>query len=379
LQRRVHYLIGVLGTTLALAQAPANAAPSYTFQLLPTVNLQGIAGSSATSINNRGDVVGTLQNRAGPNFDSGVLWKADGTMVSGIGLQHANGINNAGTVAGNALLAPGAAPGRAATFGLSNTPTWRLLDFVGTGTESRANAINDAGQAAGYATTTFGGAPHAVRWDGTVATDLGTLGGSSSLGFAINASGVVAGNARISGCCVNHAAIWQADGSVTDLGLQLASFADSTAYGINDEGAAVGTAVSEWGGYYQAVVWNQGKGSVLAPLFANTTSIAYDINNKGQIVGTSGHATLWDDSVVLDLNTLLPSSVMADGWVLVDATSINDDGSIVGTAHNDRLKLESAYLLKASAAEVPEPASLALVVAGLAGVCAQRRRGIKNS
>lgn len=55
------------------------------------------------------------------------------------------------------------------------------------GPNSTARAINNAGQVAGWADTTHLSdrpdpqlAPHAVVWNGTTATDLGTLGGTSS-------------------------------------------------------------------------------------------------------------------------------------------------------------------------------------------------------
>ena len=65
--------------------------------------------------------------------------------------------------------------------------TYRLTDF---GPYSDVTAINSAGQVTGQV------AGHAFLWDGTTVRDLGTLGGSSSYGFAINAAGQVTGYSR---------------------------------------------------------------------------------------------------------------------------------------------------------------------------------------
>ena len=61
------------------------------------------------------------------------------------------------------------------------------------GSFSTGAAINDSGQVAGTSTTPDG-EPHAFLWDGAVMQDLGALGGTSSNGFAINATGQVTGH-----------------------------------------------------------------------------------------------------------------------------------------------------------------------------------------
>src|SRR5262249_52696313 len=63
------------------------------------------------------------------------------------------------------------------------------------------------------------------------------------------------------------------------------------------------------------------------------------INNAGQVVGSSGmagamatHAFLYRDGALTDLNDLIPPDA---GWVLSDASGINDAGQIVGYgSHN---------------------------------------------
>ena len=65
-----------------------------------------------------------------------------------------------------------------------------------------------------------------------------------------------------------------------------------------------------------------------------TLSLANGINNKGQVVGFSPDAnsnntvaSLWQDGVLTDLNTLIPSN---SPMFLIEALGINDRGQIAG-------------------------------------------------
>lgn len=110
------------------------------------------------------------------------------------------------------------------------------------GTYSVGNDINNVGQVTGYSSITGDSAYHAFISDGTTMTDLGTLGGSSSIGHGINNAGQVTGKAStISGD--NHAFI--SDGTtMTDLGTlggeSGVGFIDSVGLGINDAGLVTG-------------------------------------------------------------------------------------------------------------------------------------------
>jgi probable HAF family extracellular repeat protein len=147
-----------------------------------------------------------------------------------------------------------------------------------------AEAANNGGVLAGYATDASA-QPHAVRWTGGTATDLGTLGGTYSYGFGINSAGDVVGQSTITGNTSSHAFLYH-DGTMSDLGTL--GGASSGAYGIDDSGDIVGWAWPASGGE---------------------------------------HAFLYHDGVMADLNDRLPAG---SGWVLLEARAINSLGQIVG-------------------------------------------------
>jgi probable HAF family extracellular repeat protein len=73
---------------------------------------------------------------------------------------------------------------------------WNGTTPTDLGIDSAAYAINDSGQIAGdrNANGDLGGiGTHATVWNGTIATDLGTLGGSQSGATGINNTGQVVG------------------------------------------------------------------------------------------------------------------------------------------------------------------------------------------
>ena len=87
---------------------------------------------------------------------------------------------------------------------------------------------------------------------------------------------------------------------------------------------------------------------------SNQSSVAWGVNNHGQIVGASGigtvirspgittgvSATLWNGTnSVVDLNTRISTA----GWHLSTAEAINDAGQIVGAGFHNGIK--RAFLL----------------------------------
>ena len=119
--------------------------------------------------------------------------------------------------------------------------------------------------------------------------DLGTLGGTNSDGWAINAHGQVVGSSDISGDSAEHAFLYD-DTSMLDLGTLGGTY--SQAMGINSSGIVVGES------------------------YSTATS-------------TSSDAFLYDGSNMLNLCTLV--GCIAAGWDFLEAaTGISDSGHIIG-------------------------------------------------
>ena len=102
---------------------------------------------------------------------------------------------------------------------------------------------------------------------------------------------------------------------------------------INDRGQAVGISQNESTGRIEAFLEESGKRRSLGTL-GGSFSVARSINNCGEIVGgalTKGddafHAFLYKEDRLIDLNDLLDPR---EGWELLQAVSINNDGEIVG-------------------------------------------------
>jgi probable HAF family extracellular repeat protein len=285
--------------------------------------------SQATNINNSDEVVGFSETSTpdplGENFcgDSLVclpfLWR-DGVMnplpTLGGNNGQAIGINNRGQVIGfaeNSTPDPTCVPPQVLHFEpaiWNNGKVQELPTFPGD-PDGVANAINDAGQ---------------VLLPTGNCTSLGPPSGHDSL--------------------LRH-------GTLTDFGSLGGS--PLAANNINNKGQVVGTLVDSTGNDLEAFLWQNGVAIGLGTLPGDVTSAANAINDKGQVPGQSCDANgncrgfLWQDGVMMDLNTLVPANSTLD---FPDPVGINSRGQIVGLGAVKSTGELHAFLLTPSNGEI---------------------------
>lgn len=365
----------ILSAALALAGTAALADPLYSITLL------GGTGSSASDINRWGDVVGNITsgdvthgfvNAGGTYTDLGTLGGAN---------SNARGINDSGQIVGGSDNASGQFHAYVYAGGSMSD-----LGTLG-GDRSEAFAINNHGTIVGDAqngdpaTEGFG---QAFGYAGGAMKALGTLpGGLGSNAYAVNNNGTIGGSSfegPFTAPEYPFHAVTFSDGTAHSIGAS--DLGDSRIYGMNDGDLAVGgipmaANIHE----FHAFLYDHGTITDLGVLDAfQDDSIAWDINNLKQIVGTSAvsidpehygyHGFLWTGAGLVDLNTLVdPKS----GWVITSANAINDAQQIAATACYGGVTGDCRAVRLDLISAVPEPDGWAMLALGLGLAGALRR------
>jgi len=380
------FLAVSLGITAPLWIASASNAQTYN-----VTDLGNLGGASyADGINNAGQIAGYsfLANGTYHAFEYQGGAMTDLNPILGGTNSAAYAINASGQIVGNSY-----SPTMTDPIGYSN-----MTSFIDTGgsvtaiatlpggyTGGFATAINSSGQVAGEAFTYSGGQLYPYEaylyspGGGGTLTDLGNLdpgvGNSSAAG--INDSGQVVGNYWTTDG--SDRAFLYSGGTMTDLGQIGGPGGASYAYAINNQGLITGQASGGIGGNYDAFLYS-GSGPMTDLGDLGGSSEAWAINNAGQIVGDSYLSDgITDDAFlysggdpITDLGgtmTDLNSLIPAgSGWQLVAAYGINDNGDIVGYGIYDG-QTEAFELTP-----VPEPASFSLLGIGALALLRRRRR-----
>jgi probable HAF family extracellular repeat protein len=371
------------------------AGPVFAYQQVIGLGaLSGYQYSTAKSINDNGQIVGYAYNNVYdlPDYRRACLFDSSGgganTYLGTLGgfQSCAYSINNNGKIVGQATDSSDPTP--------LSSPYACLFDSTGSGNNKNlgtlsafssagiAYCINNNGYIAGQASKSVvsGGVimthstacvfVQTASWHNNF--DLGSLGGGTSSAYSIN------NNNQVVGCAYNsasqpHACLFgRSGGANVDLGTL--GGGESIAYSINDSGLIVGSA--DYNFSYprdHACIFDSsgsGNNTDLGTL-GGLISAALFVNNANQIVGyasdSSGQqkACLFDSTGLgnnINLNDLIdPSS----GWILKEASCINNNGWIVG--YGTYNGIYQAFLL------TPEPAS-ALIMAVGAVIAASRRR-----
>jgi probable HAF family extracellular repeat protein len=265
------------------------------------------------------------------------------------------GINASGQISGIAATMDDEA--EHATLWNPTTPggfsgTLHDLGTLG-GTYSQGTGINDRGQLTGYSDLTGDEAWHAMLWQPTTPNsfsgamhDIGTLGGTTSFGWDVNAGGYATGSSDTTADVDTRPFLWKptmpngTSGTMYDLGSLGGLEGDGS--GINDHGQVAGSSTNG-DDLFRAFLWTPtvagGTSGTMVDLgtLGGTESFGYSVNAFGHVVGASyvpidvsnySHAFLRTAAGgMVDLNTLIDP--LSD-WELLDAHEVNSAGQIVG-------------------------------------------------
>ena len=332
-------LVLVYGLALSLQQVASANSPRKTAPAV-VVDLGTLGGdvSIPKDINNLGQIVGS-STLADGEAEQAFVWFEDvmtpltlpavptDTIISA---SHAYGINEDGLIVGDYISV---SEDLSVTLPLLWAAEMVTPLEVISATQATARDINDSGLSAGHSLTETENM--LLVWQLAALTETTAFSEGLGVTTAVNNHNQIAGTIEdMSG--TQHAFVYTAT-LLMDIGTLGGT--SSMAYDINDLGQVVGTAALTDDISSHAFIWQDGVMQDLGVLAASgpaptATSAALAVNAFGVVVGQSQldgetHAVLWEDDSMLDLNTLLP--VDSPWELLISATGINDLGLIIGT------------------------------------------------
>lgn len=251
--------------------------------------------------------------------------------VTDLGVINTNGYSVATAVnaGGQVTGAAGSTNSNSSEVFLYSAGSLTNLGTLG-GTSGIGNAINRLGQVAGYSQNSAGTYRGFITRGDTL-VDIGDLGGGAAVAYGINDKGQVVGSA-VTGSGDNHPFLYT-NGKMTDLGtLGSPNGSDwwNSAQGINNSGVVTGTSYDAHGNFF-SFVWQAGKMTKMGTL-GGAWSQGAAINNKGQIAGLAYTKNGSAHGFIASCGTcpLKDLGTFAGNTSSVWAFGINDSGVVVG-------------------------------------------------
>ena len=305
------------------------------------------------SMNDYGDVVGLTTEKTaaqwadGVLIDLGVVGCAEGVTICA---SRATSVNNKGVVVGssNDDLNPFNRYFERAYSWIEQTA--QPLSWYYGNTQSIAMSINERENVVGmgidnlsYTLQSF------IRYASGKTVLIGDA-AYPSAAIAINEKNIATGFADFDNSSQPRAFIWSEANGIASLGTLGGATSKGLAIDDSEHARVVGYSYTN-NQHKHAFIWQNGVMQDLGTLGGNA-SVARSINNAGDVVGYSvtdnneSHAFIWSNGQMLDLN-----DVVVSDWVIADAYHVTQQGHILALAVKDN---ESQYVILDSGNAWPE-------------------------